>query len=144
MWVPLQVTVTRKSKCPKIVDLRKTWMQVLLETSTYGSASIAMKKETECLWGLWYTLQMFDIPVYRPSLVFGDSQFVLCNTLCLNQWSTINAKEEGAGSSFPLCEWGLCRGGVVCGVQPKYTNKHLNVADLMTKSPCWQKAVGFC
>ena len=51
-----------------------------IETSTFGSESMAMKQATEYVRGLRYKLRMFGIPVDGPAFIFGDNQSVLCNT----------------------------------------------------------------
>ena len=51
-----------------------------VESSTFGSEFIAMKKVCEYIRGLRYKLRMMGIPVCGPAYVYCDNQAVLSNT----------------------------------------------------------------
>ena len=54
--------------------------QNTVETSTFGSEFIAMKTVGEHIEALRYKLQMFGIPIERPTNVFCDNEAVFKNT----------------------------------------------------------------
>jgi hypothetical protein len=51
-----------------------------VETSSFGSESVAMKHGTEYVRGRRYKLLMMGIPVKGPTYIYGDNQSVLFNT----------------------------------------------------------------
>ena len=57
------------------------WGQNTVESSTFGSESIALRIGTELLEGLQYTLRMMGIPIHMdPTTVWVDNESVVKNT----------------------------------------------------------------
>ena len=71
-------------------------LQGLVETSSFGSYFIAMKKCCEYVRGLQYKLRMMGIPVDLPTYILRDNQSVLVNTS--NFHSTL--KKKSASIAF--------------------------------------------
>ena len=124
-------SVTRRSRSGYIFLLNIGpiyWLskkQAPCDTSTYGSEFFAIKQATKYTCGLWYILRMFGISVTWPAFVNGDNQSVLCNTTAPQ--STLKKKSNAIVFHFvrEKCAQDECR--------KAYINKHLNIADLMTK-----------
>ena len=53
----------------------------MVETSTFGSEFIAMCIMVERIESLWYKLQMFGIPIDRPTNVYCDNEVVTKNAI---------------------------------------------------------------
>ena len=51
-----------------------------VETSSFGSEFISMKKSCECMQGLAHELRMMGIAHEGPSYLHGDNQSTLVNT----------------------------------------------------------------
>ena len=54
--------------------------QAMVETSVFGAEFVAMKLGMESLRGLWYKLRMMCVPIFGPSLIYGDNMSVIHNT----------------------------------------------------------------
>ena len=54
--------------------------QPTIETSVFGAKFIAMKHDTEKLWGLRYKIRMMGIPLSGPSYVYGDNKSAITNS----------------------------------------------------------------
>ena len=100
--------------------------QTSVETSSFGSEFIAMKRCCEYVRGLRYKLRMMGIPVEAPTYVFGDNQAVLANITMSH--STLKKKSSSVAYHF-------VREGVAKDEwRVTYLNTHFNPADLLTKS----------
>jgi len=123
--------VTRRSWTGFLVMLNKvpinwhTKNQGSVETSTFVSDFIAMKKADEYVWSLRYKLRMFGIPVEGPAFIIGDNQSVLVNSSMHE--STIKKKSQIITFNF------ICEGYARDEWRTSYIHTSLNVADLMTK-----------
>ena len=51
-----------------------------VESSSFGSEFVAMKKCCEYIRGLRYKLRMMGIPVEGPTCIYDDNQSALANT----------------------------------------------------------------
>lgn len=78
-------SVTRRSRTGIIIFLNKApilWLsqrQATVESSTFGSEFVAMRRAIEMVKSLRYKLRMFGIPLIGPALVFGDNESVVKN-----------------------------------------------------------------
>jgi hypothetical protein len=69
-----------------------------VESSSFSSEFIAMKKCCEYLRGLRYKLRMMGIPVLGPDYIQGDNQSMLANTTIPN--STLKKKNQSIADHF--------------------------------------------
>jgi hypothetical protein len=95
------------------------------ETSTFGSAFVAMKQATEYVSGLRYKLRMMGIPVEDPTLVYGDNQSVFANTTM----PPSELKKKSNSIAYHFVREGCARDEW----RTTYINTHLNPADMLTK-----------
>ena len=78
--------VTRRSQTSIIIFCNRApiiWLskqQTTVESSTFGSESIAMKTAMDLIKALRYKLRMFGIPVKEPTSVLCDNQAIVRNT----------------------------------------------------------------
>ena len=100
--------------------------QTSVETSSFGSEFIAMKRCCEYVRGLRYKLRMMGIPVEAPTYVFGDNQAVLANITMSH--STLKKKSSSVAYHF------VHEGVAKDEWRVTYLNTHFNPADLLTKS----------
>ena len=54
--------------------------QSMIKTSVFGAEFVAMEIGMESLRGLQYKLRMMGVPIWGPSLIFGDNMSVIHNT----------------------------------------------------------------
>jgi hypothetical protein len=54
--------------------------QATIKTSVFGAEFVAMKIRMESLRRLRYKLQMMGVPIWGPSLIYGDNMYVIHNT----------------------------------------------------------------
>ena len=79
--------LTRRSRTGFLIYLNSALIhwhskkQTSIETSSFGSESMAIKRVTEYIRGLRYKLWMMGIPVVDCAFIFGDNQSVLKNTI---------------------------------------------------------------
>ena len=124
-------TTSRKSRTGFLAFLNCAlmhWMskkQASVESSSFGSDFMAVKKCTECPRGLRFKLRMMGAPVEGPAHIHGDNQSVLANTSIPD--STLKKKSQSIVHYF-------VRVGVACDKWRKaHVNTHDNPADLLTK-----------
>jgi hypothetical protein len=135
-------SMTRRSRTGFLVYLNRApiyWnskKQAGVETSSFGSDFIAMKKCTEYVCGLCYKLRMMGIACEGPTLIYGDKQSVLFNTTIPE--STLKKKSQSIAYHF------IRQGAARDEWRTAYVNTHLNSADLLTKLlPAGEKRWGF-
>jgi hypothetical protein len=98
-------SVTRRSRTGFLVWINSCLVyflskkQTSMETSSFGSAFVAMKQCCEYLRGLRYKNRMMGTPVNGPCYIWGDNQSVLANTT--EPGSTLKKKIKEHG--IPLC-----------------------------------------
>ena len=51
-----------------------------IKTSVFGTEFVAMKIGIDSLRGLQYKLRMMGVPIWGPSLIYGDNMSVIHNT----------------------------------------------------------------
>ena len=97
-------TTTRRSRTGFLIFLNCVpiyWFsknQTSIETSSFGSEFVAIKRCCEYFYGLRYKLRMMVIPVEMPTFVFGDNQSVLANMLMPH--STLKKKSSSISFHF--------------------------------------------
>ena len=135
-------TISRRSRTGFLIDLNCAlvyWWnkkQTSVESSSFGSEFVAMKRCCECIRGLRYKLRMMGIPVEGPTCIHGDNQSVLANRTIPD--STLKQKSQSIAYHFvhegvSRDEW-----------RTSYVNTHDNEADLLTKQlPHGEKRKGF-
>ena len=94
-----------------------------------------MKQITEYLRGLCYKFRMFGIPVDEPAYIYGDNQYVLCNTSLPES----KLKNKRLAIAFHFVREGCARNEW----RTTYINTHFNLANLMTKPLAGDKRWGF-
>ena len=78
--------VIRRSRTGFVIYLNQApiyWFSKLqkgVECSTFGSEFIAVKQCCEYVRGMRYKIRMMGIPFIGCSFLYGDNQYVLCNT----------------------------------------------------------------
>ena len=97
-----------------------------VECSTFGSEFFAMKQCCEYLKGLLYKLRMMGIPVIGCSFLYGDNQYILCNT-CIPD-STMKKKNHAI--AYQIVREGVAREEWVTG----YVKSKNNAADPLTNT----------
>ena len=97
-----------------------------VECSTFGSEFVSMKQCCESVRGLRYKLRMMGIPVIGCSFLYGDNQYVLCNTFIPD--STLKKKNHAIAYHF--VREGVAREQWITG----YIKSENNAADPLTKT----------
>ena len=135
-------TVTRRSRMGFLVYLNSGlvywWSkkQAGMESSSFGSEFIAMRRCCEYIRGLRYKLQMMGIRVVGPAYIYGDNQSVLANTTIPD--STLKKKSKSIAYHF------VSEGSSRDEWRTTYINMHDNKVDLLTKLlPNGEKMCGF-
>jgi hypothetical protein len=85
--------------------------QATIETSVFGAEFVAMKLGMESLRGLRYKLRMMGVPIFGPSLIYGDNMSVIHNTQ--RPESTLKKKKQcnclpcgqGVGGYGRVIDW---------------------------------------
>ena len=54
--------------------------QATIKTSVFGAEFVSMKIGMKSLRGLRYKLRMMGVPIWGPSLIYGDNMSVIHNT----------------------------------------------------------------
>lgn len=78
--------VTRRSRTGILIFMNKSpvmWLsqrQATVESSTFGSEFVALRKAIEMVKSLRYKLRMFGVPIEGPALIFGDNDAVVKNS----------------------------------------------------------------
>ena len=122
---------TRRSRSGFFVYLNCALVQWLskkqasIETSVFGAEFVAMKIGMESLRGLRYKLRMMGVPIWGPSLIYGDNMSVIHNT----QRPESTLKKKSNSIAYHAVRESVAMGESLTGHVP--TNH--NVADLATK-----------
>ena len=99
--------------------------QATIETSVFGAEFVAMIIGMELLRGLQYKLRMMEVPIFGPSLIYGDNMSVIHNT----QQFESTLKKKSSSISYHAVRESVAMGELLtCHVG---TNS--NPADLATK-----------
>ena len=123
--------LTRRSRSGFVVFLNNSPIHIYtskttsVETSTFGSEFVAMKKACEYVRGLRYKLRMMGIPVEEPAYIYGDNLSVLANTTM--PASTLKKKSNA------ICYHFVREGTAKDEWRTAYIRTVLNVSDLLTK-----------
>ena len=123
--------LTRRSRTGFFIFLNMApvmWLskkQATIETSVFGSESVAMKVGVETLRGLRYKLRMMGVTIDGPSYVFGDNMSVIKNTS--NPHSTLNKKSNSI--CYHFIREAAAAGEIMTGHIPSQNNP----ADVATK-----------
>ena len=78
--------VTRRSRTGILIFMNKSpimWLsqrQATVESSTFGSEFVALRKAIEMVKSLRYKLRMFGVPIEGAALIFGDNDSVVKNS----------------------------------------------------------------
>ena len=99
--------------------------QTSVETNTFGSEMIAMKKAADYIRGFRYKLRMFGIPVEEPSYMYSDNNSVLAGSI--RPESTQKKKAQRIAFHF------IREGCAADEWRTTYINTSENISDLMTK-----------
>ena len=111
--------------------------QTSVESSSFGSESVAMKQCCEYIHGLRYKLRMMGIAVEGPPCIYGDNQSVLANTTIPD--STLKKKSQSIAYHF------VHDGAATDEWRTSYVVTHGNEADLLMKQlHHGEKRKGFC
>lgn len=124
-------SITRRSRTGIIIFVNKApilWLsqrQATVESSTFGSEFVAMRKAIELVKSLRYKLRMFGVPLVGPALIFGDNEAVVKNASIPE--STLKKKHHSI--SYHMSREAVAAGIVhIIKVATGY-----NLADLFTK-----------
>ena len=135
-------TVSRRSFLGNLIYLNCAlvclWSkkQTSVESSSFGSETVAMKQCCEYIRGLRYKLRMMGIPVEAPTCIYGDYQSVLANTTIPDS----TRKKESQSIAYHF----VCEGVAKDEWRTSYVYTHNNKADLLTKQlPHGEKRKGF-
>ena len=104
---------------------RITKNKTLCETSTFGNDFFAMYQTVGNVFGLHYKIMMFGMSCEEPTFAYGDSQYVLANTIVIS--STLKKKSNSI--SFQIVREGCTSDEW----RTTYEITHENPADIMTK-----------
>ena len=99
--------------------------QATVESSTFGSESIAMRQAIDLIEALRYKLRMMGVPVEEATKVYGDNESVVNATT--RPESTLKKKHNAIN-------FHRCREAVAAGhIRVAWTNGTDNLADALTK-----------
>jgi hypothetical protein len=115
-----------------------TWYskkQNTVETSTFGSEFVAMKRAVELIEALWYKLRMFGIPIAGPANVYCDNDSVVNNTR--RPESTLKKKHNAI--AYHRVREAVATGAIWIAWEDGKTN----LADILTKNVNREK-LSFC
>ena len=99
--------------------------QATIETSVFGAEFVAMKMGMESLRGLRYKLRMMGVPIWGPSLIYGDNMSVIHNT----QRPESTLKKKNNSIVYHAVRESVAMGESLTG----HVRTNDNVADLATK-----------
>jgi hypothetical protein len=122
---------TRRSRTGFFVYLNCALVQWLskkqstIETSVFGAEFVAMKIGMESLRGLRYKLRMMGVPIWGPSLIYGDNMSVIHNT----QQPESTLKKKSNSIAYHAVRESVAMGESLTG----HVGTNSNVADLATK-----------
>ena len=122
---------TRRSRTGFFVYLNCALVQWLskkqstIETSVFGAEFVAMKIGMESLRGLRYKLRMMGVPIWGPSLIYGDNMSVIHNT----QRPESTLKKKSNSIAYHAVRESVAMGESLTG----HVGTNSNVADLATK-----------
>ena len=122
---------TRRSRSGFFVFLNCALVQWLskkqptIETSVFGAEFVAMKTGMESLRGLRYKLRMMGVPIWGPSLIYGDNMSVIRNT----QQPESTLKKKNNAIAYHAVRESVAMGESLTA----HVSTNNNVADLATK-----------
>ncbi len=99
--------------------------QATIKTSVFGAEFVAMQIGMDSLRGLRYKLRMMGIPIWGPSLIYGDSMSVIHNT----QQPESTLKKKSSSIAYHAVRESFAMGKSLTG----HAGTNSNVADLATK-----------
>jgi hypothetical protein len=99
--------------------------QATIETSVFGAEFVAMKLGMESLRGLRYKLRMMGVPIFGPSLIYGDNMSVIHNT----QRPESTLKKKNNAIAYHAVRESVAMGESLTG----HVETNSNPADLATK-----------
>jgi hypothetical protein len=99
--------------------------QATIETSVFGAEFVAMKLGMESLRGLRYKLRMMGVPIFGPSLIYGDNMSVIHNT----QRPESTLKKKSNSIAYHSVRESVAMGESLTG----HVGTNSNPADLATK-----------
>jgi hypothetical protein len=99
--------------------------QARIETSVFGAEFVAMKLGMESLRGLRYKLRMMGVPIFGPSLIYGDNMSVIHNT----QRPESTLKKKSNSIAYHAVRESVAMGESLTG----HVGMNSNPADLATK-----------
>ena len=99
--------------------------QATIETSVFGAEFVAMKLGMESLRGLRYKLRMMGVPIFGPSLIYGDNMSVIHNT----QRPESTLKKKSNSIAYHAVRESVAMGESLTG----HVGTNSNPADLATK-----------
>ncbi len=99
--------------------------QATIETSVFGAEFVAMKIGMESLRGLRYKLRMMGVPIFGPSLIYGDNMSVIHNT----QRPESTLKKKSNSIAYHAVRESVAMGESLTG----HVGTNSNPADLATK-----------
>ena len=108
--------------------------QATIETSVFGAEFVAMKMGMESLRGLRYKLRMMGVPIWGPSLIYGDNMSVIHNT----QRPESTLKKKNNSIVYHAVRESVAMGESLTG----HVGTNDNVADLATKVLSGKKRCG--
>ena len=131
---------TRRSRSGFFVFLNCALVQWLskkqptIETSVFGAEFVAMRIGMESLRGLRYKLRMMGVPIWGPSLIYGDNMSVIHNT----QRPESTLKKKSNSIAYHAVRESVAMGESLTG----HVGTNSNVADLATKTLSGKKRRG--
>jgi len=99
--------------------------QATFETLVFGAEFVAMKIGMELLRGLRYKLRMMRVPIFGPSLIYGDNMSIIHNT----KKSKSTLKKKSNSIAFHAVRESVAMGELLTG----HGGTNSNPADLATK-----------
>ena len=99
--------------------------QATIETLVFGAEFVAMKLGMESLRGLRYKLRMMGVPIFGPSLIYGDNMSVIHNT----QQPESTLKKKSNSIAYHAVRESVTMGELLTG----HVGKNSNLAALATK-----------
>ena len=99
--------------------------QATVETLVFGAEFIAIKLGMESLRGLRYKLRMMGVPIFGPSLIYGDNMSVIHNT----QRPESTLKKKSNSIAYHAVRESVAMGESLTG----HVGTNSNPADLATK-----------
>ena len=99
--------------------------QATIETLVFGAEFVTMKIGMESLRGLQYKLQMMEVPIWGPTLIYGDNMSVIHNT----QRPESTLKKKSNSIAYRAVRESVAKGKSLTG----HVGTNSNVTDLATK-----------